>query len=262
MPLAIPTIGKKQPFFISLFLPLFAFSEGSYAEHETIFTRIYSEAVWGTNEEGLGFSGGGSLSKNTLVYRGFLQEFIREHNIKTVIDVGCGDWEFSRYIDWSNVHYTGYDVVAPLIERDRERYGAPNIQFIHANFLDTDLPPADLILCKHVLQHLSNADIEKFLEQLPKFTHCLLTNQVELDTLLGDNADIPAGDCHKLNLSEPPFSVRGETLFVYYCDGSAHQVFYIPPKKSEPLEAIPLAPQKPIIESREVYTQGDSKVDF
>jgi SAM-dependent methyltransferase len=213
-------------FFLILVHTLYLFSE-TQDDHEIIFTRIYDDAVWGKNSEGVGYSGGGSLVQNVTFYMDFVQSFLKTHNIKTVVDAGCGDWEFSRFMNWDGVEYTGYDVVESVIRKNQERYGSENIHFIHSNFLTEDLPVTDLILCKHVLQHLTNADIALFIKQLPKFKYCLITNQVENTTLTGDNADIPIGHCHKVDLTKSPFYMKGAGVYFYQADGGIHQILLI-----------------------------------
>jgi len=201
--------------------------------HEIVFTAIYNDAIWGRNDRGEGYSGGGSLWENAKIYIDFLQKFIKQYDIKTVVDAGCGDWECSRYIDWSQVQYMGYDVVAHIIKKDKERYGAPNISFIHGNFLTIDLPRADLLLSKHVLQHLSNEDILKFLPQLSKYKYCLITNAVDVDTLSSENVNIVTGGGQKIDLSRPPFNIFGIKILNYLAEGTMHQVFFIDNSKQK-----------------------------
>ena len=67
---------------------------------ESVFTRIYDIGLWGRNEEGRGFSGSGSRAENAASCLSYLREFIKKNEIKTVVDLGCGDWTFSRNLDW------------------------------------------------------------------------------------------------------------------------------------------------------------------
>jgi len=73
-------------------------------DHKRIFNNIYQNNLWDFG------SGPGSLEQNTTEYRIFLQNFIRQNKIKRVLDIGCGDWRFSRLMDWSGLVYTGIDV--------------------------------------------------------------------------------------------------------------------------------------------------------
>ena len=117
--------------------------------------------------------------ENTKEYIAYIEKFMKDHNIKSVIDAGCGDWEFSKYMDWSGVNYIGYDVVGSVIEENKKTFSLNNVKFVHENFLLSDLPSADLFICKHVFQHLRNSDIIKFSPQLKKFKYCLITNEVD-----------------------------------------------------------------------------------
>jgi hypothetical protein len=69
------------------------------------FGLIHREDRW-TNG-----SGPGSHPDSTIEYRAFLARFMEANEVGSVTDLGCGDWQFSRYIDWSRASYTGLDVV-------------------------------------------------------------------------------------------------------------------------------------------------------
>lgn len=196
-------------------------------KHEAIFTDIYDNAIWGKNDSGESFSGGGLLLTNSRRYIHFLENFILHHNIKTVVDAGCGDWKFSRYVDWHGASYIGYDVVHHIINKNIRKYTKTNIQFKHANILTAELPPADLLLCKHVLQHLPNDDILLFLKQVKKFKYCLITNEVNPLTLSSPGDDISTGGGHKIDLSKPPFNIIGKKVLNYRIGTDIHQMFLI-----------------------------------
>ena len=63
------------------------------------FEQIYATGEWGYG------SGEGSAAINTGGYVRLLEKFIRDKQIHSVVDLGCGDWQFSRNIDWGAVHY-------------------------------------------------------------------------------------------------------------------------------------------------------------
>ena len=178
---------------------------------EEIFSNIYKIGTWDES----GFSLSGSQIKIARPYVNFLQNFMNEHEIKTVVDVGCGDWAFSRYIDWSGIDYLGIDVVKEVIVRNQTLFARPSIAFVHGNALTMDLPEADLLICKDVFQHLSNSDIMQLLKQFYKFKHCLITDFVDSNTLSSDNRDIVSGDYHPIDLTKEPFYVEGEKIFIF-----------------------------------------------
>lgn len=184
---------------------------------EEAFTEVYKNKVWGANEEGEGCSGSGAKLETTEEYRNYLQTFLNDNDIRTVVDVGCGDWAWSWAIDWSNTHYYGYDVVKSLIQKNQANYSSPNIHFIYGDATAIDLPKADLLLCKDVLQHLTLKDIHSLIAQFHKFKYCIIQNDV--DNLYGKdpnhNGEIPRGSGRSLDLTEPPFSLPGEKVLTY-----------------------------------------------
>jgi 2-polyprenyl-3-methyl-5-hydroxy-6-metoxy-1,4-benzoquinol methylase len=194
---------------------------------QRVFEDIYRNATWGKNANDAGYSGVGSLLRATLLYRTFLTEFMKEADIHSVVDAGCGDWEFSQTIDWTGIDYQGFDIAASVIERDEAKFTKPNVHFKVGNIVDDDLPPADLLICKHVLQHLPTASVEKFLTQLPKYKHVLLINGVNVGSLSAKNHDIAAGEYRPLDVTAPPFSLRGAKLLTYWDGANMQQVVYI-----------------------------------
>lgn len=194
---------------------------------EETFTNIYDNCHWGKNTENKGTSGPGSSLKATTSYRVFLQQFLKAFHINNVVDFGCGDWEFSQHIDWNGITYTGYDVVKHVVETNQQKYAKQNVRFIHENGLMTELPSADLLICKDVLQHLSLKNIKRFLKQTSKFKYCLITNDVHPHTLTSDNPDIPNGSYRHLDLTAPPFNVNGLKVLNYEAGCNTKQVLLI-----------------------------------
>src|SRR5262249_27223406 len=47
-------------------------------------------------------SGFGSLVSSTATYRYIIEPFIRLNDVHSVLDLGCGDWQFSKLIPWDN----------------------------------------------------------------------------------------------------------------------------------------------------------------
>lgn len=178
-------------------------------EHlSAVFEDIYTNDRW-TNG-----SGPGSAPHNVIEYRAFVERFIRENRVATVTDLGCGDWQFSRFIDWSGVSYLGLDVVESLIGHHQETFAGANIEF--QLFRDiTDLPGGDLLITKEVLQHLPNSVILQYVHEIrKKYRFALITNAIEpLDMA---NREIEAGDWRPLRLDLEPFNLAGAYVFHYH----------------------------------------------
>jgi SAM-dependent methyltransferase len=171
------------------------------------------EAIYEGNRWGQG-SGEGSYAIHTRGYVAFLQKFLAEHPIKTVLDFGCGDWQFSQSIDWRGVHYLGLDIVDSVIEANQRRFGTANVEFRVRADDAIPLPDADLLISKDVLQHWSNAKIHAFLPQLSRYRYALITNCVNPRGPT-TNRDIEDGDFRYLDLRSPPFNLEAEVAYSF-----------------------------------------------
>jgi SAM-dependent methyltransferase len=190
---------------------------------ETAFREIYSNQSWG---QGTG-SGEGSDPIRNRRYVHLIQDFIRAKKIKTVVDLGCGDWQFSRQIDWGGASYVGIDIVPSVVENLTAQYARDGIRFVHGNIVNCDLPQADLAICKDVLQHLPNDLIFAFLARLRQFRYAILTNdrrQYRLPEwrnlwnffwptdITTPNSKISSGAYRPIRLRESPFNLVAREL--------------------------------------------------
>ena len=93
---------------------------------EEVFTEIYDKNKWG------GGSGTGSkMSRNNQKYIDILNEILNKYNIKTICDIGCGDWQFSKFIKYNtkDINYLGIDCVKSVIDNNLKNYKDTNINF-------------------------------------------------------------------------------------------------------------------------------------
>ncbi len=175
---------------------------------KTVFNEIYARKLWGAG------SGEGSLPEHTNGYRRFIEQFIRDRQIKSVVDYGCGDWQFSRLIDWGDIQYLGLDVVDSLIDHHQKAYGRHNIRFHALDGEPSQLPHAELIILKDVLQHWSQQTIMSFMPGIAKYRFALITNCVNPYGPT-DNHDISDGDFRPVDLTRPPFSYKMSAVFEF-----------------------------------------------
>lgn len=186
--------------------------------HSDIFTNIYHQKTWKVLPW-YPESGSGSSAAATQPYRELLTNFISTNGIQSVVDLGCGDWTFSKLIDWSKLNYLGIDVCPDVIAQNNQLYGNDsNIRFACLDVtrhVDTNLPEADLWIMKDVIQHWSNADIVNFfnrLQQRRAFKYLLLTNC----GTSGPNVDITTGGFRPINpLAEPIGQYQPKILSTY-----------------------------------------------
>ena len=190
-------------------------------EVERVFSEIYRTHSW----LGSSRSGPGSEPERTRKYRTIVENVLRAHHISSVVDIGCGDWAFSKLVDWGGIDYTGVDIVPDLVARLNEDFGAIQRRFIVADLVECELPGADLCIVKDVLQHLSNESVHRFLhEQLPRFRYALITNDARITKLTHllrpwklqkPNSDIANGGARSIRLMRPPFNLKARPLAWY-----------------------------------------------
>jgi methyltransferase family protein len=172
------------------------------------FNGLYAKGSWGTDSTGEGTSGSGSTLEITREYRAYVEDFIKTHGVKTVVDAGSGDWGFSKAMDWGDASYLGVDIASDVIARVRKKYETSRIKF-QVGDITEDLPPADLLISKDVLQHLSNELVLKFIRnnlRAGKYKWVILTNDRSSSQR---NEDTPPGGYRAIDLAAPPFGVKG-----------------------------------------------------
>ena len=170
------------------------------------FNRIYAEGTWGRDVAGRGISGTGSTLAITQQYRAYIEDFIETHGVTSVVDAGSGDWSFSSAIEWGEASYLGVDIASDVVAAVRSRHETGKIRFQVGDITD-ELPAADLLISKDVLQHLSNDLVRKFIRnnlRPGKYKWAILTN----DRGSG-NGDVASGGYRAIDLAAPPFAVSG-----------------------------------------------------
>jgi hypothetical protein len=185
---------------------------------EQAFERIYARNHWG-GDSGDFDSGSGSVDAVTQSYVRVVRDFIAQHAVGSVVDLGCGDFRVGRQLASDSIDYVGVDIVRPLIERNRRLFAGPKVRFEQRNLIDDcDLPRAELALLRQVLQHLSNAEIERVLENCQRYRYLIVTEHLPSDPRAIPNLDKPHGpdtrlfDRSGVFLERPPFSRGTKTL--------------------------------------------------
>jgi SAM-dependent methyltransferase len=180
--------------------------------HLYVFDEIYKTDYWN------GGSGGGSTESGTRKYQEFLQDFLVNRSIQSIVDLGCGDWQFSKLIDWSGISYRGYDVAETVIQKNSKEYSSKNIMFdVLRNY--GQLPKADLLIMKDVLQHLDRREVTRIIEEaFPKFKFILVTNCIPPIRKIFYkpsmfNQDIAIGDYTFFDIRKEPYRLQAEVIF-------------------------------------------------
>lgn len=145
-------------------------------DSEKIFTEIYRKNVWGDGSSHSPRSGDGSKPENAKPYVNFVQSIIKSYGIKSVLDVGHGDWVMWQDYAFEDVMYIGIDVALGLSEEIGHRFANDNRRFFHTSVFDSVMPKVDLVISKEVFQHLSNQDVIEKLKEIDEFEYLILSN--------------------------------------------------------------------------------------
>jgi len=184
------------------------------------FGEIYQKNIWG-GKRGEFYSGDGSTEKYSQIYAETLKNFIAENKVKRVVDLGCGDFRVASKFVSDDFHYTGCDVVFSLVKHLNETHKNETTEFRCINIVEDELPDGDLCLIRQVLQHLSNAEITKVLQNAEKFKYLIITEHYPSPQKeFVPNLDIPHGPSVRVQfdsavvLDKPPFELKNVRLLL------------------------------------------------
>lgn len=181
---------------------------------EQTFETVYQRNLWG-GIPGEFYSGTGSDLDIAGPYCKLVREFIREHNVKSIVDLGCGDFRVSQNLLTPGISYTGIDVASSLIERNNRLFSGPDIRFRAGNAIDEPPPAADLCLIRQMLQHLSNQQILRIFANCHAIRWLLVSEHFIRTGSPHINTDKPHGPDTRaagILLDKPPFNLDAKTL--------------------------------------------------
>jgi len=165
------------------------------------FSNIYKRNIWGSKES---VSGMGSIFAQTKVIRNKLPLILDSLNIKSILDIPCGDFNWMSKTNLKIENYIGGDIVSNLIRKNKEKYEKNGTIFQIMDITKNKLPKVDLILCRDCLVHFSYYDIFSALKniKLSNSTFLLTTTFINRNK----NRNIFSGGWRPLNLRLPPFN--------------------------------------------------------
>lgn len=173
------------------------------------FEEIYSLDEWTHG------SGPGSIRKFNVPFLEYITQILREHNVRTIVDVGCGDFQMFTQFDFRPARYLGLDVAGSVVERNQRKFGNFDVRFAIMPTNLSDLPEADLYIIKDVLIHLDNkTSVEIALSAVSKSNYVVFVNNVSNDAM-DYNREIGIGDFRPVDVSLAPFDLEVIQHFVY-----------------------------------------------
>jgi len=169
-------------------------------EMKNIFSDIYYRRAWDGEES---VSGPGSGLLRTSVFRDEIPVLLKEIQVRSLLDAGCGDFNWMKELKLDLEKYIGIDIVPELVDTNQEKYGNEIRSFINLDITTDELPQAEAVLCRDCLVHFSFEDVFATIRNIKrsKARYLLTTTFVEFV----ENADIKTGEWRQLNMQMPPF---------------------------------------------------------
>lgn len=165
--------------------------------NKEIFEKIYDEKRWGSPSGERRYSSGDGTRDEEIVdaYVESIHRFLESKpGPMSALDLGCGDFTIgSRLLPLFN-RFTAVDVANNVIVENRKLFRAKNLKFKNLNITENNLPFADVIFVRQVLQHLSNSEIQKFLNNVQnKFRYLVVTESLSKSVFFTPNKDMQSG---------------------------------------------------------------------
>lgn len=177
-------------------------------------TQIYDMKLWGGKAFDF-YSGDGS--HNPEIINPYLEQiisFFKSFNEPiTVCDLGSGDFNIGKHLTKYTKKYIAIDIVASLIKRNKILFKSDCLEFYCLDITKDELPKADCIILRQVLQHLSNTDILTIVQKLKNYKYVILTEHIPLGNFT-PNKDIISGQGIRLkhnsgvDLMKGPFNFK------------------------------------------------------
>ena len=177
----------------------------AHRDLKTRFTYVYRGNVWQSPESASGPGsdvGSGSVRQARIA----LAQVVRDHDIRSIADVPCGDFNWMpRFLEERpEVGYVGYDIVAPLIAANRKAY--PERTFRVLDITRKVPKRADLLFSKDLVNHLLERDVWRAVANMVRSgaTYLMITSNGDH----ASNAELPenvGGMSRLLNLQAAPY---------------------------------------------------------
>lgn len=144
---------------------------------EGTFNSIYKRGLWGN---GASKSGSGSDPEVAYPYVSFVGGLIDRLDVEKVLDIGHGDWKMWPKDAFKGIEYLGIDAASDISTQVSFEFASEMREFRSGDATAMELPNADLLLCKDVLQHLSNEKIDLLLCKFQRFRNVVIVNDREV----------------------------------------------------------------------------------
>lgn len=194
-------------------------------EEESNFGAARSFVAFGLQEQRAGrresASGPGSSRAAAQPALRLLRRTLRQRRVKTILDLGCGDWNWMQALELPGVgralelQYEGWEASQELVSQLNARHARPGKIDFHVRDITTEpLPMVDLIIARDVLFHLPLLQAERLVQRIRQSCRFFLSTSflgVHANADIEGYLPIEGWGFHKLNLNLAPFCLA-ETM--------------------------------------------------
>ena len=168
---------------------------------EAVFSEIAAQNSWDGTES---VSGPGSTMETTSLLREALPGLLAKYDVRSMLDIPCGDAYWISKCLPEGIRYTGADIVKSLIERNRAQKSDLG-QFEVLDLVSADLPKHDLVMVRDCLIHLPNDMARQAIANVKRSGARYLLSTTYPGR--ADNIDIEIGGFRPVDLQAAPFNL-------------------------------------------------------
>ncbi|PJE29731.1 class I SAM-dependent methyltransferase [Pseudooceanicola antarcticus] len=144
-----------------------------------------------------------------------LDRVLEERQIRSILDLGCGDWNWMRHMGLAErkISYRGWDADPDLIASLTRAYGeGARIRFEMRDLTSELLPPHDLVIIRDVLFHLPHEMAQRVITRIRNASRYMIATSFFCqgqNPSWGDCApvEIEGWGFYTIDLCAPPFSL-------------------------------------------------------
>ncbi|MEQ9258615.1 MAG: glycosyltransferase [Roseovarius sp.] len=161
-------------------------------------------------------SGLGSSLKSAAVASKLLLQKLRDLPIRSVLDLGCGDWNWMRHLGFPTpipgrfVTYEGWEASPDLVETLNARFGQEGVSFGVHDVSSEAFPQVDLIIARDILFHMPPSMALDVVQRIKKSCRYLAApsyNFAKLNSGFSKYLEIEGWGFFHVNMNIEPFSL-------------------------------------------------------
>jgi hypothetical protein len=185
--------------------------------YKNIFSTIYDTYGFGSDESR---SGPGSTLYETEKLREKIKNLVKYKDIKSVIDIPCGDFNWMKEIVDSFEFYTGGDIVPQCIEENNKKYSSDRIKFSVIDLMESEIPECDLLIVRDVVGHYPLQDGKKIINNIINSKAKYLLSTTWYNVIDSEyhtkhvNNDVEYGRFYPVNLMSKPFNLPKPEMII------------------------------------------------